>query len=479
MRVTPVPQNSSTTTTNTLAPPAPEVSRGSLRIVAVRGAQFCRPLHADKALLIGRCEAADVQVPCTLASRKHARIRGRLPMIEDLGSANGTYVNGVRIVSHSEVPLVAGSVVTIGTVTLVVEECTELAETEADKAAGSVATDPGMRAVIETVRAAARSSLTVLLLGETGVGKERLAALVHRHSPRAQRRFLQLNCAALPDSLLEAELFGHERGAFTGAVAARVGLLEAANGGTLFLDEVGEMTLAGQAKLLRFLESGEVQRLGAVDSRVMDTRVVAATNRCLLTQIARGEFRADLYYRLAGVVVTVPPLRNRRTDIRALASVFLNETAAREGLPVPIVTEEAWTVLNTYAWPGNVRELRSVIQRAVVLCRTGRLSPESLFAPEAAPSSGAPTSPCFLEVEAVTSKTLSMLPPRISEFVKGVASQLPDSLAALERKQIEDALVACGGNQSRAAELLGITRRMLVTRLDKYGIVRPRKSRAR
>jgi two-component system, NtrC family, response regulator AtoC len=285
----------------------------------------------------------------------------------------------------------------------------------------------------------APSPINVLFLGETGVGKGVLAAELHRLSPRSAGPFVALNCAELAESLLEAELFGYERGAYTGAVTAKAGLIDSANGGTLFLDEVGEMPLSVQAKLLRVLEERQVRRLGSVKSHPVDIRLVSATNVDLLSAVEAGRFRRDLYFRLDGVSLTVPPLRDRPEELESLARRFLAQAAAQAGRAVPEVTPEAWAALRRYSWPGNVRELRNAIERAAVLCTTGVITPELLPAEK-------PRSTLYAEAPA---------PPG-------------------ERERIEEALLRCGGNQTRAAKELGISRRTLVNRLAKYRLPRPR-----
>ena len=284
------------------------------------------------------------------------------------------------------------------------------------------------------------SPINVLFLGETGVGKGVLAAELHRLSPRAAGPFVALNCAALAESLLEAELFGNERGAYTGAVTARPGLIDSANGGTLFLDEVGEMPLTIQAKLLQVLDQRQVRRLGSVKSHPVDIRVVSATNVDLQAAVEAGRFRRDLYFRLDGISLTVPPLRERPGELEGLVHLFLEQAAAQGGRAVPEVTPEAWAALRRYPWPGNVRELRNAIERAAVLCTSGVITPELLPAEK-------PHTTLYAEAPA---------PPG-------------------ERERIEEALLRCAGNQTRAAKELGISRRTLVNRLAKHRLPRPRR----
>ena len=232
-----------------------------------------------------------------------------------------------------------------------------------------------LRRMVERVAA---SDISVLVLGETGVGKERMAEEVHRRSPRSHKPLVRLNCAALSDSLLESELFGHERGSFTGAHERKIGLLEAAQGGTVFLDEVGDMPSLTQVKLLRVLEERQVRRVGSTASLGIDVRFVSATNRNLEQAIARGTFREDLYFRLNGITLVIPPLRDRPAEIEGLAEHFIDEACRRSGREPPRISREALQILLAYPWPGNIRELRSVIERAVVLCDTDSLMPAHL-----------------------------------------------------------------------------------------------------
>ena len=298
----------------------------------------------------------------------------------------------------------------------------------------------------------APTDTTVLLLGESGTGKEVVARAIHRASPRAAGPFAALNCAALPDQLLESELFGYERGAFTGAVSASAGRLEQAAGGVLFLDEVGETTPAVQAKLLRVLEEREFQRLGGAKVLKAEVRIVAATNRDLARAIARGEFREDLYYRLHVFEIRLPPLRERREDVLPLTEVFLAEMGPAIGRPVPGISREARELLLAYPWPGNVRELRNALERAAILCEGGLITAAHL---PISVSRGEPDSP--------RADPAGVAPP--PSFPAGGVD-----LEAVERSYVKAALEKSGGNKSRAARLLGLTRAQLYSRLEKYGL---------
>ena len=310
--------------------------------------------------------------------------------------------------------------------------------------------------VLLAVGRVASSETTVLITGESGTGKEVVARLLHQGSPRAGRPFVAINCAALPEQLLESELFGHERGAFSGAVATKVGRVEQAAGGTLFLDEIAEMSVVVQAKFLRVLQEREFQRVGGTRVIRADVRVVAATNRDLAAAIRHGQFRDDLYYRLNVFEVRVPALRERPEDILPLAEGFLEELGATMGRPSAGISRDARQWLLAYPWPGNVRELRNAIERAILLCDGGLITREHL--PEAvrrpAPAPAAPS--VGDENEAVDAQ--GSLPPG------GI------HLPTMDRRLVEQALRQARGNKSRAARLLGLTRSQLYTRLERYGL---------
>ena len=321
-----------------------------------------------------------------------------------------------------------------------------------------VGASPVIQEVYKHISRVARSESTVLIQGETGTGKELVARTIHAQSPRADRPFVAVNCAALPEPLVEGELFGHVRGAFTGADADKPGRFEAADGGTLFLDEVGELPPAVQVKLLRFLDDQVVERLGSVTSIRLNVRILAATNRDLAGAVAAGAFRQDLFYRLAVIQVEVPPLRDRLADVPALVSHFLT-TRAPAGGAGPAVSRDAMARLQAYDWPGNVRELRNAVEHALVVSGGGPILPSHLpervrRGPTAAPGQGA---------EAV-----------LDRYVDALASEGPEAFrsspAALERRLIARALTEAGGNQSAAAERLGIHRNTLRAKIREYGL---------
>jgi transcriptional regulator with PAS, ATPase and Fis domain len=311
--------------------------------------------------------------------------------------------------------------------------------------------------VRELVERVAPSDVSVLLVGETGVGKEVLAEEIHRRSRRSAGPLLRLNCAALPDHLLESELFGYERGAFTGATQAKPGLLESARGGTVLLDEVGEMPAAVQAKLLRVLESREALRVGALRPRAIDVRFVSATHRDLDVLVVMGHFRQDLLFRLNGMTIHVPPLRERLSEVPELAQKLLVEASARAGRAPPTLSPAAEALLASYRWPGNVRELNNVLKRALLLCDGETLVAEHIVLGGAERTSTAPE------------------PAPEPAPAEGDGSLEQVSVGGDERERILAALRRSAGNQKEAARILGISRRMLMYRLDKLGIPRPRK----
>ena len=289
-----------------------------------------------------------------------------------------------------------------------------------------------------------RTETTVLLTGESGTGKEVVARFIHHASRRGNGPFVAINCAALPDQLLESELFGHERGAFTGAIAAKPGRIEQASGGVLFLDEVGEMIPTVQAKLLRVLEEREFMRLGSTRVLRADIRVIAATNRDLHTAIQRGEFREDLYYRLGVFEIHLPPLRDRLDDILELAEMFLAEIGETIGRPAAGISRDAKDQLLAYGWPGNVRELRNAIERAVILADGGHIRGEHL---------------------PVTSQRAPLQAPSSGTLAAGAMN-----LGEIERSLVVNALAQARYNKTRAAKLLGLTRAQLYSRIEKYGL---------
>jgi len=333
-----------------------------------KGGHSSTELGAAKVLTVGRALECDLRIDDASVSRQHVKIHvGPVVQLEDLGSSNGTRVSGRLLQARETVPIRAGDVVEIGGAMLVLRPA--LADLDAQSSESS----PEMANVERLIDMVARSNIDVLLLGETGVGKEVAAENIHRKSARASSPLLRINCSALPDSMIEAELFGYEKGAFTGAVQAKRGLLEAANGGTIFLDEVGELSLATQVKLLRVVERREVLRIGSLRPNALDVRLVAATHVDLVAAVSARTFREDLYHRLNGVTIRVPPLRERVSEIVPLARTFLEGACAAAGRTTVRLSVAAERALEAHAWPGNVRELRKTMERAIVFCQADEI----------------------------------------------------------------------------------------------------------
>jgi transcriptional regulator with GAF, ATPase, and Fis domain len=339
-------------------------------------------------------------------------------------------------------------------------------ESEGDDADLLHVVDPSPCSVSSLVGEIARSRASVLILGETGVGKEVLAGTLHALS-RRRGVLTRINCAALSESLLESELFGHEKGAFTGAVTRRSGLLEAAEGGTVLLDEIGELSLAIQAKLLRAVEQREVLRLGSTHPVPVDVRFIAATNRDLLAAVEAGAFRRDLFFRLDGVQLVIPPLRERRAMIRPLALQFLDQARAQADKPSLRLGDGAVAALEGHAWPGNVRELKAVIERAVLLCQGDEIVARHLSFSRRAPVTGPPTNDTAPPDHPPPTTAYSVA------WLEGARLELTSAELA-DRDAVLCALEVCAGNQTRAAKRLGISRTTLVSRLLRYRIRRPR-----
>jgi transcriptional regulator with GAF, ATPase, and Fis domain len=317
-----------------------------------------------------------------------------------------------------------------------------------------------MQQVFKMVGRVAGIDAAVMVTGESGAGKELVACAIHNYSSRSNRSFLAINCAAIPDNLLESELFGHEKGAFTGAATQRIGRFEQCNKGTLFLDEIGEMPLQVQSKILRVLQEGEFSRVGGNETLQTDVRIVCATNKNLEDEVSKRTFREDLFYRLNVVRIHIPPLRQRVEDIRLLAEYFLHKIANRKHTPPLKLSEEAARVLESYPWPGNVRELENTLQRAAVLSTADILLPKDIplgvAAPETAQQEGA--------------TAIELLPRDRAVEVLFQAASEDASLRLLpwiEREFTIRAMQKTGDNQVRAAKLLGITRATLRKRLDR------------
>ena len=410
--------------------------RSARELVACWEESVLRFELSSPSLVIGRSEACNIHIHHASVSRAHVRLTvGERGMdVEDLGSANGSFVDGQRV--KGRMPLAVGSMLKVGSVRLVV------------RVKENTIPSP-MVEVRRLVEKVAASPVSLILLGETGVGKEVLTEEIHARSGRPGP-LVRINCAGLVPTLLESELFGHEKGAFTGAVQAKAGLIESAQGGTFLLDELGEMAESTQPKLLRVLESREVRRLGALRARPIDVRFISATHRDLRTMAALGKFREDLLFRLNGYTLVIPPLRERRGEIKALVSNFLAQACARGGRRVPAVSEGASVLLESYRWPGNVRELRNAIDRVALLCDGDRVKAEHVD-----------------------------FDPALSEAARPKRPSLLDETEAGgehgEKGRIASELGKAGGNQAAAAKALGITPRMLAYRMDKLGLPRPRR----
>ncbi len=430
-------------------------------------------LPAAGSVTIGRSSDNDICIEHASVSRQHAVLHlGPQMSIEDLGGTNGTFVRddtradstetlGLRQLSRASAPITVGDSVTLGGVSVVLRRAAAALDVDHvsngyDNDNGIVIRDPCMTLLYAQVELAARALISILLFGETGVGKEVLARAIHARSARAARPFMGINCAALSGTLLEGELFGYEKGAFTGAVQARPGLFEAADGGSVFLDELGEMPPDTQAKLLRLIEERTVTRLGGRTPRPIDVRFISATNRDLRLDVEQGRFRGDLYYRLNGMSLRIPSLRERRADIEPLARRFAQQAAQQlDRTERPTLSREALEILQSYDWPGNVRELRNAIERAVVLCPDSQIRVEHL--------------------PGVVVGTEEAEPERDEALPTVTVQPVRDELRNIERARIIEVLARCHGNQTQAAKLLGMSRRTLVTRLGQFNLPRPRK----
>lgn len=305
--------------------------------------------------------------------------------------------------------------------------------------------------VYETLELVSKTKATALLRGESGTGKELIAHAIHYHSERSEKPFVKVSCAALPETLLESELFGYEKGAFTGANTNKIGRFEMANEGTLFLDEIGDLSPSTQVKLLRVLQEREFERVGGTRTIQVDIRLIVATNKDLEKEVRKGRFREDLYYRLNVVAIFLPPLRERREDIPVLVNYFLERSSKENKKNVKYISDEAMEILMNYAWPGNVRELENAIERAVVLCKKETLTPELFPIPQDGKGPG-----------------LTTFNPQLAS--ESLPAHLPEAVETLEKRMIDSALQKTGGNQRRAAQLLGLTERMIGYKIQQYGL---------
>ncbi len=405
--------------------PAGEPPRGAWVALVVGERRDVIALPADTEVSIGRSRSSGIPIPDPAVSRLHASLcwdGAERVTVTDHASRNGIFLRGRRVRERAQ--MTNGDELTVGPARLIVV----VPSIEREPAKHTLSVDPNMCRSVELADRAAQSDLPVLIVGETGVGKELLARRIHEQSKRAEGAFVAVNCGSIAESLAEATLFGHERGAFTGAEARRAGLFEAGHGGTLFLDEVGELSVTTQARLLRVLEEKKVTRVGATRPVDVDVRVVSATHRDLDRMVHEGMFRQDLLYRLDVLRIRVPPLRERPDDIVWLAERFLAEHGP---LRVDAPAKER---LRQHAWPGNVRELRNAVARAAALRQTDVLGPDDFELADAPGGGGA----------------------------------LRGRVADAEREAIVAALDACGGNQTQAARRLGVSRRALIYKMEKH-----------
>ncbi|MBY0278985.1 sigma 54-interacting transcriptional regulator [Candidatus Binatia bacterium] len=437
-------------------------------IIERAGAQ---PFEVELAAVatIGRGPTNDVALDDPAASRRQSIVRADEDgfLVSDLGSANGTFLNGTRVLAPAR--LKTGDEITVGSTRIrfvgdpsreshAEQPADDSTRVREDARSGGVllGASPEMEQLFHLIEKAAASPLPTLIEGETGTGKELVARAIHQASRSAKGPFLPVNCAAVPENLLESELFGHRRGAFTGAVGDHEGLFEAAQGGTVFLDEIGEMPLAMQPKVLRVLQEGEVTRIGEIRPRKVDFRLVAATNRDLLQEVERGAFRGDLFYRISAFPIRIPALRERRSDVALLVESFLAVAARRQGKRVGPLTDAAMRALIAFDWPGNVRELQNEVQRAVALATpgqpidVGQLSPKLTGGDEAADTAGERTP---------TSPGLAASP-----------GSLREARDAFESRFIAQVLEQQGGSVLKAARVLGLTRAGLYKKLKEFGL---------
>ncbi|MHB1024302.1 MAG: sigma 54-interacting transcriptional regulator [Desulfobacteria bacterium] len=429
----------------------------------------------QKEVKIGRGHEADLQLPDPSVSRLHAKIFrvGRQYFLADLRSRNGTHADGKRITQlsledgrmfqvgpfriHFHRPvsgLPAGEEPTAppGTASSITDSAEahpvrvpkrkEAPTVTVEAPFGLIGGSAHVRKLVETIRRVAASDVPVLIEGETGNGKELVARGIHDASARRERPFIVVNCGAISPELIESELFGHEKGAFTGATAQRKGAFELANSGTIFLDEIGELPVALQPKLLRALEQKEVKRVGGNDLLLADVRILAATNRNLREEIARKAFREDLYFRIGAITISIPPLRDRREDVAPIARHFLSGMGNPASGPLPILSPAALDALISHDWPGNVREVRNAIQRAVVMAESGELTGHDFSFLRQAETQGAET-----------------------ENTSGLSRW-----EQAERTNILGELARQMGNKTKTARELGIAKSTLFEKLKKYGI---------
>ncbi|HEY5920295.1 MAG TPA: sigma 54-interacting transcriptional regulator [Kofleriaceae bacterium] len=454
--------------TTVMALPMEQSRRGRHYLLVFEGDLSTRifPLPANGKIVIGRGDDASLQLRDSSVSRRHATIThvDGHAQLEDHASQNGTLVNRDRVSTPR--PLASGDTIAIGTVTLVYHSSawrdTGVSEPKNDQTAvrtvavgdrSVIVADPAMARLYELLERLAASELPVLVCGETGTGKEVAATALHQQSKRAARPLVSLNCAAIQENLVESELFGYERGAFSGAVAAKPGLLETANGGTVFLDEIGDLPPSVQAKLLRVIETKRVLRLGDVRDRAIDIRIVAATNRDLVKDVVAGRFRRDLYFRLSGATLWLPPLRDRPRELPFLAEMFLRDACRQHGRTAMQLSAATQRKLLAMTWPGNVRELKHLMEYVSAAVDARIVEPHHLD--QGLPAQAPAHDVSFEEL------------PSTAQF-----RPLADEIRELEQARMAAALTAANGNQRLAAQLLAMPLRTFVFKLKQYGLRR-------
>jgi len=412
------------------------------RFVVTRGKDEGRELVIQRALVsIGTLPESDLALTDPTVSRRHAEVEERADgwVLRDHESTNGTFLDDVRV---REAYLSPGSRIRLGHTEMTfspLEERIEFPQSEADRFGGLIGSSPPLREVYAILERIAPTDVTILLEGETGTGKELAARAIHGRSRRAGGPFVVVDCGAVAANLIESELFGHEKGAFTDAVKARQGAFELADNGTIFLDEIGELSLDLQPKLLRALDQRETKRVGADRPVTVNVRVVSATNKELDKEVKAGRFREDLFYRLSVVRVALPPLRKRKEDIDTIAGHLLAGISADIGKKITGLSPEALAALTAYSWPGNVRELKNVLGRAAALCDGKRIEAKDLFL-----SQGKKTT----TFEGLSGKTLE----------------------EIEKAAIAATLKSVDGNKTEAAKVLGIAYSTLYEKMKKYGM---------
>lgn len=444
----------------------PDRSTGSatraLLVVEGQGKNRLLPLPLEGVRTLGRDPSADIHLGSRSVSRFHARLclTPASASITDLESRNGTRVNGIRLPAREVRQLVPGDIISVGDACVVLQASQE--ESPARQSADSrvlevghhtvLLADPSMIRLYSKIERIGPFDLPVLLRGETGTGKEACAAAIHHYSGRSNKPLVTINCANLQESLAESELFGHEQGSFTHAVAQKRGLMEEANGGTFFLDEIAELPMAVQAKLLRVLQTGMLRRVGGIREIPISVRIVAATHKNLETEVSAGRFRQDLFYRLSVVLLQVPPLRERPAEIPLLAHRFLAQACQRNSIPAKSLTAAAIDRLYVYSFPGNVRELRNIIEYVTAMVPSLEIDRDDI------------------EERLATSEEHGKQGANShkSTFESDIGKSLRHAALAAQYRVIQDALVKTGGNKSKAAELLHMSVRTLFSILNRH-----------